>query len=130
MTKDFVFYDSQGVIKIFQSCTPPEAEAVATYSGLSYIEHGPVDITKCVVRNGRVEGASIGDFAPSPQLSAEDMWLEVKRVRGVLLQQSDWTQLPDVPLATKEPWAEYRQALRDITDQPDPFNIVWPVVPG
>lgn len=56
-------------------------------------------------------------------------WLTVKYKRNQLLAISDWTQLPDVPLDTKEAWAVYRQALRDITDQPDPFNIVWPEPP-
>jgi hypothetical protein len=60
----------------------------------------------------------------------ETEWEVVRAQRNTLLQQSDWTQLPDVPLATKEAWAIYRQALRDVTDQPDPFNIVWPVAPG
>jgi hypothetical protein len=27
-------------------------------------------------------------------------------------------------------WRSYRQALRDITDQPDPFNISWPEPPS
>lgn len=53
----------------------------------------------------------------------------VRRERDKLLSASDWTQLPDVPLATKEKWAVYRQALRDITQQSDPFNIVWPEPP-
>jgi hypothetical protein len=57
-------------------------------------------------------------------------WLAVRTERDQKLQQSDWTQLPDVPIDTKEAWAEYRQALRDVTDQPDPFNIVWPTPPG
>ena len=60
----------------------------------------------------------------------ETEWEVVRAQRSQLLQQSDWTQLPDVPLATKEAWAIYRQALRDVTNQPDPFNIVWPVAPG
>lgn len=59
----------------------------------------------------------------------ETEWPIVRAERNQLLQQSDWTQLPDVPLATKEAWAVYRQALRDITNQPDPFNIVWPTPP-
>lgn len=47
--------------------------------------------------------------------------------RANLLQSSDWTQLPDVPLATRESWATYRQALRDITSQPGyPTDIIWP----
>jgi hypothetical protein len=53
--------------------------------------------------------------------------------RNSLLEQSDWTQLPDVPLSSeqKAAWASYRQALRDITDQPGfPDNINWPVAPG
>lgn len=50
--------------------------------------------------------------------------------RQSLLVQSDWTQLPDVPLETKAAWAEYRQALRDITEQPGyPDDIIWPVAP-
>jgi hypothetical protein len=50
--------------------------------------------------------------------------------RNWLLQSSDWTQLPDVPLATKEAWAVYRQALRDITLQAGyPLAIDWPLAP-
>lgn len=57
-------------------------------------------------------------------------WLPIKKVRDSKLLASDWTQLLDVPLVTKEAWATYRQALRDITIQPDPFNIVWPTPPN
>lgn len=60
----------------------------------------------------------------------ETQWPVVRSQRDALLAQSDWTQLPDVPLATKERWAIYRQALRDVTLQPDPFRVVWPVAPG
>lgn len=50
--------------------------------------------------------------------------------RNSLLQASDWTQLPDVPLETKQAWATYRQALRDITTQEGyPFNVIWPTKP-
>ena len=59
----------------------------------------------------------------------ETEWPLVRVERARRLLASDWTQLPDVPLATKEVWASYRQALRDITLQPDPFNIVWPAMP-
>ena len=58
--------------------------------------------------------------------TTETEWPLVRAKRDKLLLESDWTQLPDVPLATKEMWANYRQALRDVTLQPDPFNIVWP----
>lgn len=61
--------------------------------------------------------------------TAETEWPLVRAKRNQLLAQSDWTQLPDVPIATKEAWAVYRQALRDVTLQSDPFNITWPVPP-
>lgn len=55
---------------------------------------------------------------------------EFRTKRSQLLADSDWTQLPDVPLVTKEAWTSYRQALRDITAQPGfPLNIVWPTPP-
>ena len=54
---------------------------------------------------------------------------EIREIRNFKLAESDWTQLPDVPLATKEAWAAYRQALRDVTNQPDPFTIQWPTMP-
>lgn len=59
----------------------------------------------------------------------ETEWPLVRAKRDRLIAATDWTQLPDVPLTTKEVWANYRQALRDVTLQADPFNIVWPVAP-
>ena len=56
-------------------------------------------------------------------------WAIIKDQRNQLLAASDWTQLPDVSLDTKSNWATYRQALRDITTQEDPFNIIWPIAP-
>lgn len=57
-------------------------------------------------------------------------WESIRHQRNLKLTACDWTQLPDVPIPTKEAWAAYRQALRDITKQPDPFNIVWPAEPS
>ena len=53
---------------------------------------------------------------------------QVRKQRNALLVACDWTQLPDAPVDAGE-WAAYRQALRDITDQSDPFNIIWPEEP-
>jgi hypothetical protein len=62
-------------------------------------------------------------------LPNEIVWPIIRTRRDALLAQSDWTQLPDVPLEDKAAWATYRQALRDVTEQPDPHNIVWPTPP-
>lgn len=58
-------------------------------------------------------------------------WAQVRADRNMRLAACDWTQLPDAPLSNiqMQEWASYRQALRDITTQSDPFNIQWPT-PG
>lgn len=50
--------------------------------------------------------------------------------RQKLLQESDWTQMPDVTHPKKTEWAVYRQAIRDIPEQTGyPLNIIWPIPP-
>lgn len=73
-----------------------------------------------------------GEIAEWEALQAEapaTQWDEVRKERNALLAACDWTQLPDTPVDAAE-WATYRQALRDITTQADPFNIVWPEQPA
>lgn len=53
----------------------------------------------------------------------------VRNERNNLLAQSDWTQLPDSPVDS-EPWAVYRQALRDLPSQTGfPHVVNWPTQP-
>lgn len=59
----------------------------------------------------------------------ESKWDEIREIRNELLKECDWTQLSDIPNETKQNWTIYRQNLRDITNQTDPFNVVWPVKP-
>jgi hypothetical protein len=59
------------------------------------------------------------------QSRIDTQWSAIRSARNELLKDSDWTQLSDSPV-DKAAWALYRQALRDITKQPDPFNISWP----
>jgi hypothetical protein len=65
----------------------------------------------------------------APEPDADAQWAIVRAERNKLLADCDWTQLPDAPVDTAA-WAVYRQALRDITTQADPFNIVWPTLPS
>ena len=59
----------------------------------------------------------------------EDRWEVIRILRNELLLECDWTQLVDIPIETKELWQTYRQELRNITSQTNPFSIVWPVKP-
>lgn len=74
-----------------------------------------------------------GDFPtlvePMPP-TEDELAICVRSERDRLLVASDWTQLSDVPAATREKWIAYRQALRDISEQDGfPLNIDWPVTP-
>tara|TARA_Y100001951_G_C11208813_1_gene221719 strand:+ start:423 stop:773 length:351 start_codon:yes stop_codon:yes gene_type:complete len=62
---------------------------------------------------------------------APQQWIVVRSDRNKKLANSDWTQLDDVPLSNTElqEWQTYRQALRDIPTQSDPFNVTWPTPP-
>ena len=56
-------------------------------------------------------------------------WSEIRELRNQLLSECDWTQLGDVSESIKTTYQSYRQDLRDITNQSDPFSIVWPEKP-
>lgn len=59
----------------------------------------------------------------------ENKWDEIREIRNELLKECDWTQLGDIPSETKTLWQNYRQELRDVTNQLNPFNISWPAKP-
>jgi hypothetical protein len=59
------------------------------------------------------------------QARVDTQWASIRNARNQMLKDCDWTQVADAPV-DKAFWATYRQALRDITTQTDPFNIVWP----
>ena len=62
----------------------------------------------------------------------EIKWSEVRTTRNTLLGESDWTQFQDSPItgSSLTDWQTYRQSLRDITNQSDPYNITWPTKPS
>ena len=83
----------------------------------AYVEGGKV-------YNVRVESTTAEEQANL--ISAE--WSQVRMERNMLLQQTDWRASSDLTLS--DDWKDYRQALRDIPTQSDPFNITWPVAPS
>jgi hypothetical protein len=62
----------------------------------------------------------------------EIKWSEVRSTRNTLLAESDWTQFQDSPItgSSLTDWQTYRQSLRDVTNQSDPYNITWPTKPS
>ena len=55
-------------------------------------------------------------------------WEDIRRVRDSALIDTDWRASTDLTLS--DDWKNYRQALRDIPTQSDPFNITWPTKPS
>ena len=54
-------------------------------------------------------------------------WDKIREERTQKLQDTDWRASSDLTLS--DSWKNYRQSLRDITTQSDPFNITWPTEP-
>ena len=89
-------------------------------------EHGPALLIDGVwTQNYIVTNLSPDESA----VKVEAQWTVIRAERNAKLVASDWTQVADAPVDATQ-WATYRQALRDITAQPDPFNILWPEVPA
>tara|TARA_R110000850_G_scaffold276796_1_gene420269 strand:- start:636 stop:1088 length:453 start_codon:yes stop_codon:yes gene_type:complete len=57
-------------------------------------------------------------------------WGGINNRINLLLRECDWVMLSDSPYKSNlKPWEDYRQALRDVSKQLDPFNIIWPIKP-
>lgn len=97
-------------------------------AGFVDIEHNGTTVTSCTWN----ESAYLEWLAQQPD-PAEALAVEVREQRDRLLKDSDWTQMPDSPLAEekKNAWQTYRQALRDVPQQEGfPENVTWPDAPA
>lgn len=67
------------------------------------------------------------------QQELEQAWVSLRARRNQLLLDSDKYVLPDYPHKSeeiKQAWLDYRQALRDITNNAeDPYNVTFPNTP-
>jgi hypothetical protein len=80
------------------------------------------------------EYGHVTEYLPPPAPTPKELVAQATAQRNQFLAESDWTQLPDARAAMgaekAAEWDAYRQALRDITDQPGyPAEINWPVKP-
>lgn len=63
--------------------------------------------------------------------NVEDLWAAVRYQRDKLIAATDWRATRSIVERRRlhPAWAEYRNALRDVTLQPNPTNITWPQEP-
>ena len=90
-------------------------------------EHGPALLIDGVWTQNYIVSDLDAEASAADESAAKvgAQWIVIRAERNKLLAASDWTQLPDAS-ADAAAWATYRQALRDITTQDNPFSIVWP----
>lgn len=71
-------------------------------------------------------------------IPVEELWQNPRELRTKLMDQFEWRisrhrREVDLGMETTEeltPLLQYMQALADITKQPDPTNLDWPIPPG
>ena len=135
-----LYYDPQG--RIAQGSSAPDGFAPAEIHGLTAMEYGDLKLPE---HGAYIENGKVVPKPPKPDQyhqfdyikkqwhdprSEADFINKARADRMPGLQSTDWTQLADVPAETREKFATYRQALRDITKQPDMRNIAWPERPN
>lgn len=133
-------YDLDNLRRYISMPSEPSAELLAEH-GVILVEETPrpqTDYTQNVIELDpeNVDGAWLqawGIVAASKKevdARVSEQISKVKSKRNFLLQESDWTQLPDSPV-DKELWAAYRKNLREIELQVFyPWEVEWPTPPG
>ena len=81
------------------------------------------------VQDGKAYNVKVESTTADEQAALKTQeWTRVRNKRNGLLEDTDWRASSDLTLSND--WKTYRQALRDITTQADPYNISWPTEPS
>lgn len=128
--KHLYIFESNGSCKSISSFDSQEqAEKYVTDLNVAsyYIsDNNTIELTKAKLENGVLVEQQVQE---SNQVLAQKAITQ----RFFLLQESDWTDTvsAQVRLGSKyQEWQDYRQSLRDITNQSGyPTEVVWPTKP-
>ena len=92
----------------------------------------PPPVEALQTREGQRYNLDTGAWEAAPPVPDDVLWAQVRARRDALLTQTDWLTVRAQEQGQPAPaeWLAYRQALRDITAQSDPANIVWPQAPA
>ena len=124
---------------LFKGCTNPVAFYATPHKGENEIHLGDdfqADMYEWLMAGefGEIKENGVGEWyitIPPSQTVIEET---VVAKRNQLLLESDYSEFPSTQAKLTEEektaWADYRQALRDLTDQEGfPWDPVWPVKP-
>lgn len=91
-------------------------------------EHGPALLIDGVWTQNYI----VSELDPDASAARiEAQWNVVRNERNKMIADTDWwvTKALETGVTIAADQSAYRQALRDITEQADPFNITWPEKP-
>ena len=81
------------------------------------------------IDGGKVYNIKVESTTANEQAAlTTNQWYLIRAQRNSLIERTDWRAGSDVTLSDE--WKTYRQALRDVPTQSDPFNITWPTEPS
>jgi len=81
------------------------------------------------VQDGKAYSVKVESTTSDEQTALiNQKWENVRVERDEKLKDTDWRASSDLTLS--DAWKTYRQALRDVPTQSDPFNIAWPTEPS
>tara|TARA_Y100000589_G_scaffold263137_1_gene253539 strand:+ start:1469 stop:1906 length:438 start_codon:yes stop_codon:yes gene_type:complete len=88
-----------------------------------------LSIVDAYVQDGKAYNVRVENTTAEEQTALTDQkWIAIRLERNRRLQITDWRASSDLTLS--DDWKTYRQALRDVPTQTDPYNITWPTEPS
>jgi hypothetical protein len=137
------FNNKTGQITVKFDNYPPVAISIPIENGMyytgdlliQYIEsfRPLVDISRETTVESVQNAHEINELVVTELPTIDEISKSIRESRNRLLYESDYTQLVDCSLTRQEIelWANYRQLLRDVPDQPGfPNDITWPGKPN
>ena len=138
MSVQFYLHDDSGRIVMTGSC-PESMLELQQQPGLHLLT-GAADFNTQYVKDGLLQNMpqkpsqhhTFNYTTELWELNSDAAWKAVRTQRDALLAATDWRLLraTETGQLLGGEWVNYRQALRDVANQPDPLSIVWPAVPG
>lgn len=129
MTYRIVYDNQTGVIALNRNLSDAQVEKLcAENANWSYINGAVDSVSERVVNLQTLK-------IERRQRKIPSIANLIREQRKLLLAGCDWTQAADSPLSaeSKQAWADYRQALRDLPDEQGSVNsiedVVWPTPP-
>ena len=111
------------VVGVVEQDSPPTGRAYEELTAFTGLPPGRVPGSALRVVDGALHWVNVNEAVA---------WAAVRAERKRRFEPGDDEAKKAFRLGVPMPaaWAAYQQALADITEQPDPFNIIWPTPPA